>query len=117
VWRQYQIVALDDPLVFDLFDQSFAIEQLISDEVVSDFVKNMKVEAEIEIGRDSWLRGRNLNVEVSGLLLVEVDRSTEEIRLTGTLNAVRGTYELFVAENLPARRFLVRGGTVEFDGT
>jgi len=117
VWRQYQIVTLDDPLIFDLFDQPFAIEQLISDEVVSDFVKNMKVEAEIEIRRDSWLRSRNLNVEVSGLLLVEMDRSAEEIRLTGTLNAVRGTYELFVAENLPARRFLVRGGTVEFDGT
>lgn len=117
VWRQYQIVTLDDPLVFDILDQSLAVEQLISDEVVSDFVKNMRVDAEIEIRRESWLRSRNLNVEASGRLLVAFDRSTEDIRLTGTLNVVRGTYELFVAENLPARRFLVRGGTVEFDGT
>lgn len=117
VWRQYQIVTLDDPLIFDLFDQSLAVEELISDEVVSDFVKNMKVQAEIEIGRDSWLRSRNLNVEVSGGLLIDVDRASEEMRLTGTLEAVRGTYELFIAENLPARRFMVRGGTVEFDGT
>lgn len=117
VWRQYQIVALDDPFLFSIMDSTLIMEERILDEAPSDFVKNMRVNAEVEIGRDSWLRSRNLNVEAGGQLQVEFNRSTEDIRLIGTLNAVRGTYELYVAEGLPARRFVVRGGTVDFDGT
>jgi autotransporter translocation and assembly factor TamB len=117
VWRQYQIVTLDDPFLFDFMDSTLVVEQQLLGEAESEFVKNMRVDAEIEIRRDSWLRSRNLNVEVSGGLRVEFNRSTEDIRLVGTLNAVRGTYELYVAERLPARRFVVRGGTVDFDGT
>jgi autotransporter translocation and assembly factor TamB len=117
VWRQYQISTLDGPLLSDLTLSPFTLDEEIFIETESAFVKNMRVNAEIEIRRDSWLRSRNLNVEVSGGLRVEFDRSTEDIRLNGTLNAVRGTYELFVAEGLPARRFIVRGGTVDFDGT
>jgi autotransporter translocation and assembly factor TamB len=117
VWRQYQIVTLDDPLLFEAMDTTLAIEQQVFAEVESDFVKKMRVNAEIEIRRESWLRSRNLNVEVSGALQVALDRDTEDIRLIGNLNAVRGTYELYVAEGLPARRFVVRGGSVNFDGT
>ncbi len=117
VWRQYQIVTLDDPLVFAGMDTTLTFEQQLFNEAESEFVKNMRVSAEIEIRRGSWLRSRNLNVEVTGALQVEFNRSTEDIRLIGTLNAVRGTYELYVAEHLPARRFVVRGGTVDFDGT
>jgi translocation and assembly module TamB len=120
VWRQYQIVALDDPTL-ELLDSTYVAdylaEQQILDEEPSEFVKNLRVNAEIEIGRDSWLRSRNLNVEAGGRLQVEFNRSTEDIRLIGSLNAIRGTYELYVAEGLPARRFVVRGGTVDFDGT
>src|SRR5690625_7570417 len=77
----------------------------------------MKADVEVEIQRGSWLRSRQLNVEVSGDLRVEFNRSREDIRLTGTLNAVRGTYEFYIAEDLPARRLIVREGVVEFDGT
>lgn len=117
VWRQTQIVTLDDPFLFGVLDTTFVVEQHILEEAPSEFIRNMRVNAEIEIGRGSWLRSRNLNVEAEGRLQVEYNRSTEDIRLIGTLNAVRGTYELYVAEGLPARRFVVRGGTVDFDGT
>jgi translocation and assembly module TamB len=117
VWRQYQIVTLDDPLFFDVVDTT-----LVSGPPprvrTSPFLRNLSVDnVEIEVGRDTWLRGRNLNVEVAGRLNVELDRRAGDFRLTGTLNALRGTYELYVAEALPARRLTVREGTVEFDGT
>lgn len=122
VWRQYQIVTLDDPLLL-MMDTAFVFEEHILDEAQSAFIRNLSVDADVEIQRGSWLRSRQLNVEVSGRLRVEMDpgaddgRNDRQIRLTGTLNAVRGTYELYVAEELPARRFMVRGGTVDFDGT
>ncbi len=40
----------------------------------------------------------------------------EELRLSGVLNAVRGSYQLRIAD-VYARRFTVRDGTVEFVGT
>jgi len=117
VWRQYQIITLDDPLLIDVIDSTFVVDDHLLEESESEFVKNMKADVEVEIQRGSWLRSRQLNVEVSGDLRVEFNRSREDIRLTGTLNAVRGTYEFYIAEDLPARRFIVREGVVEFDGT
>jgi hypothetical protein len=56
-----------------------------------------------------------MNVEVMGELTVAFDRQNEDLTLSGTLTAVRGTYRL----DYPpfARIFDVREGTVNFPGT
>jgi autotransporter translocation and assembly factor TamB len=57
-----------------------------------------------------------MNVEVTGELNVVFDRQTEDLRLTGTLNTVRGTYRI-EATPVFAKIFDVQEGTVTFPGT
>ncbi|HEX7118070.1 MAG TPA: translocation/assembly module TamB domain-containing protein [Longimicrobiales bacterium] len=114
VWHRYNVVALDDETLLSVVDTSIVSIQRIE----NPFTRNLIVQDfTIDVGRDSWLRGRTLDVEVAGRLHVDYDRRGDDLRLTGALNAIRGAYELYLAEEIPAHRFAVREGTVEFDGT
>lgn len=126
LYRQTQIVELDPsrPLFFSVVDTSLVSVKRILPVTTSPFVRNLQVrDLAITVGRESWLRSRNLNVEVSGRLQVALDRAdpneprnVQDVRLAGELNAVRGTYQL---EYRPftVRRFQIREGTVDFPGT
>ncbi|HEX6938727.1 MAG TPA: translocation/assembly module TamB domain-containing protein [Longimicrobiales bacterium] len=114
VWHRYNIVALDDETLLSVVDTSIVSIRRIE----NPFTRNLIVQDfTIDVGRDSWLRGRTLDVEVAGRLHVDYDRRGDDLRLTGALNAIRGAYELYLAEEIPVHRFTVREGTVEFDGT
>lgn len=120
VWHQYNIVALsaDDPLLFNVVDTTVVAVRKILPVSTSPFIRNLAVQdMTVDVGRNTWLRGRTLDVEVSGRLQVDVDRRSEDIRLTGSLAAIRGSYELYLEDNIPVRRFTVREGAVIFDGT
>ncbi|MEJ2502296.1 MAG: translocation/assembly module TamB domain-containing protein [Gemmatimonadota bacterium] len=114
IWRQNQIVRLD-PSLFLLFD-STAVAFEPPDDIP--FLDNMLLTGvTVTTDRDFWLRSRELNVEVSGSLGVEIDRQIDDLRLTGTLAAVDGSYALELVQGLPVRVFEIRQGTVEFVGT
>jgi hypothetical protein len=114
VLRQYQIVQLDATL-FQLFDASTLTYRPAP---TSPFLENLVLAGLIVTAeRNVWLRSRELNIEVAGSLDVAFDRQLNDIRLSGSMAALRGTYQLQVLERLPARRFEVREGTVEFAGT
>ncbi len=120
VWHQYNIVALsaDDPLLFNVVDTTVVAVRKILPVSTSPFIRNLAgQDMTVDVGRYTWLRGRTLDVEVSGRLQVDVDRRSEDIRLTGSLAAIRGSYELYLEDNIPVRRFTVREGAVIFDGT
>ncbi|NIP83166.1 MAG: hypothetical protein GWM90_29615, partial [Gemmatimonadetes bacterium] len=114
VWRQYQIVQLDSTL-FQLLDTT-TVDYRPPPEIP--FLENLRITGTtITADRDFWLRSQELNVEVSGDLGVEVDLQRDELLLTGTLEAVDGSYYL-LARNVPGgRRFDIRDGTIEFVGT
>lgn len=122
ILRQYRIVQLE-PWFYEVFDTtSLAFRPPQG----TPFLENMRVsDASITLQRGFWLRGPELNVEVAGALGLEYDRRAEDLRLSGSLEAVRGTYELRVLQNaefrllreLPGRRFDIRSGTIEFVGT
>jgi hypothetical protein len=81
------------------------------------FLRNLQVhDLQLTVGSESWLRSRDMDVEVSGRLNVAFDRRHEDLRLTGSLNVERGTYTLYYPP-LQSRRFQVREGTVNFPGT
>ncbi|MGQ0815206.1 MAG: translocation/assembly module TamB domain-containing protein, partial [Gemmatimonadota bacterium] len=124
LYRRFQIVELEDPLLYDVVDTSLVSLPTIL-RTQNPFVKNLVVQdLRVDVGREAWLRSRDLNVEVSGGLtiaflltdtLLAGARSAEDLRLTGTLRAARGTYQL--AGPGISRRFAIREGTIEFPGT
>ena len=114
IWRQYQIVQLD-PSLFHLFD-STAVS--FRPDPGNLFLENLVLsDVTITADRDFWLRSQELNVEVTGSLELEVDRQISDLRLTGTLEALTGSYALQLAQGVPGRTFDIRGGTIEFVGT
>ncbi|MBW3553741.1 MAG: translocation/assembly module TamB, partial [Gemmatimonadetes bacterium] len=122
ILRQYRIVQLE-PWFYEVFDST---AMGFRPPAMSPFLANIRVsDASVTVDRGFWLRGPELDVEVSGQLGVEYDRVAEDLRLSGTLQAVRGTYELRVLQNadfrllreVPGRRFDIRSGTIDFVGT
>ena len=116
LYRQYLVVGLDSPLLFEVVDTSLVSVRQVLPASENPFMRNVLVrDLHVTVGRDSWLRSRDLNVAVTGELDVDFDRQQEDIRLRGTLQAERGTYNLYYPPF--TRRFTVREGTVDFPGT
>ncbi|MFW6080172.1 MAG: translocation/assembly module TamB domain-containing protein, partial [Gemmatimonadota bacterium] len=116
--RNRRVVELEDPLLPAVLDSGgVAVDQVVPVAERSPFLQNLVLEdATVAVSSDFWLRGRNMNVELVGDLNVTYDRRGEDLRLSGILNAVRGSYQLRVT-NVYTRRFTVNEGTVEFVGT
>ncbi len=79
------------------------------EEPVSDYYKNLRGELKIIIPRNTWLRGPEMNVEIAGEL--DIVKQGEEFDMPfGTIQVIRGTYELY------GRRFKIKSGSFTFDG-
>lgn len=113
--RQYEVVDLGGPLLFDVVDTTVVAIHKILPSSQNPFLRNLRVTGEIDVTGDTWLRGANMNIELSGSLAAEYDRLEKDLLLTGTLRAVRGTYQLRAARI--TRRFEVERGTITFAGT
>ena len=124
LYRRYQIVELDNPLLYDVVDTTIVALQSFLPPTQNPFVKNLVIrDLRVAVGRESWLRSRDLNVELIGELVISFldtdplasQRSVEDLRMLGTLRALRGTYTLYSTGI--ARQFSLREGTIEFPGT
>ena len=124
LYRRFQIVELDNPLLYDVVDTSIVALQSFLPPSQNPFVKNLIInDLRVDVSRESWLRSRDLNVEVTGELNISFidsdpvasQRTPQDVRLLGTLTAVRGNYTLYSIGT--ARQFNIREGTVEFPGT
>lgn len=69
-----------------------------------------RVELALELPRNTWVRGRGLEIELDGSLGVEKS-PLGPVRYLGTVNVVRGRYEVL------GKRFDVRRGNTTFDGS
>lgn len=107
--RSAEVVDLSDPTFFDVVDTTLV--EPVLEETESPFLRNLRVEVDVEVGRDTWLRSEDMNVEMGGEVVIAYDRPSGELVLVGQLNAIRGTYRAF------GRTFQVREGQVEFVGT
>lgn len=109
--RTADVVDLADPAFFDVVDTTLVAARPVVAAVQNPFVQNLRVGVDVTATRDVWLRSREMNVEMGGDLIVTFDRPAGELVMTGTLQAIRGSYTAF------GRNFQVREGTVEFPGT
>jgi autotransporter translocation and assembly factor TamB len=66
-------------------------------------------EVKINIPRNTWIRGPEFNAEIEGALEL-IQEGMEDFSLFGSLNIIRGTYELF------GKRFDIDGGQITFLG-
>ena len=75
------------------------------------FLANLRVLVQMHVGRGSWLRSRNMNIETEGDLEVIFDRQANQLVLLGSVDVVRGTY------GLANRNFTMTDGEFRFVGT
>jgi hypothetical protein len=108
--RSAEVVDLSDPSFFDVVDTTFVTLRPILEASQNPFLQNLRLDVDVSMGRDSWLRGRDLNVEMTGQLKLSWDRTQRELAMVGDLHAVRGVYAVV------GRQFQVQRGTVRFQG-
>ena len=109
--RTAEVVDLTDPAFFDVVDTTLVAVRPVVEAAQNPFLQNLRVDVDLSIQRDFWLRSREINVEMGGDLIVAFDRARRDILLVGMLEATRGNYVAF------GRQFQVREGMVEFVGT
>jgi hypothetical protein len=109
--RAAEVVDLTDPAFFDVVDTTLVAARPALEAAQNPFIQNLRVDVDLVLQRDFWLRSREMNMEMAGELAVTFDRPRREILLVGSLDVVRGVYSAF------GRQFQVREGTVEFVGT
>lgn len=109
--RSAEVVDLTDPRIFQVVDTTALSTHALLAGIRNPFLQNLRVDVDLSVPRDTWLRSEDMNVEIGGNLLVRYDRMSRDIVMVGELQALRGSY------NVLGRRFDVRGGTVIFTGT
>jgi hypothetical protein len=110
--RSASVVDLTSPDVVDLIDdQSILTLDGVLLESRNPFMNNLRLDVDLSVRGDTWIRSRELDVEMSGDMGMVWDRAERSLVLVGELNAVRGAYNAF------NRRLEVESGTVGFPGT
>jgi hypothetical protein len=111
--RNAAVVDLRDPM---LLSEGFAVDttvfvtQPILANLRNPFLDNLRVDIDLSVPRNLWLRSTEMNVEMGGDLLVRYDRAVNDLVMVGDLQALRGSYQVL------GRTFEVDGGTVSFLG-
>jgi hypothetical protein len=111
--RAAGVVDLSDPRLFGAglaVDTTVFMSQPILAEVRNPFLDNLRLDVDMSVPRNTWLRSNDMNVEMGGQLLVRYDRSAGDLVLVGELQALRGTYLVL------GRTFEVDDGTASFIG-
>jgi hypothetical protein len=109
---QKRIVNLDE-----LADTSLALlieQQRLGPEFQNVFLDSLRIDdLGLEMGNDVWLRSNEANIQLAGS--VHLTKRRNLYLVSGTLQAVRGTYRLKVGP--VSREFVVSQGTVRYFGT
>ncbi len=112
--RGAEVIDLNDPRFFDVVDTSL-VAGPVADVAQNRFLQNLRVDVQLALESDFWIRSQGqtqgMDVEIGGDLAVSFNRPTRELRLSGSLQAIRGSYTQF------GRLFDVEAGTIEFVGT
>jgi translocation and assembly module TamB len=109
--RSAEIVDLTDPRIFDVVDTTALSSRPLIAGIRNPFLQSLRVNVDLAVPRDTWLRSEDANVEIGGNLTVSYDRQSRDIVMVGDLQALRGQYTVL------GRRFDVSEGTVSFIGT
>ncbi|HEU5262557.1 MAG TPA: translocation/assembly module TamB domain-containing protein [Gemmatimonadales bacterium] len=109
---QKRIVDLDE--LVDTSLASIIAQQRLGPEFQNVFLDSLRIDQlELEMGSDVWLRSNEANIQLAGT--VHLTKQRNLYLVSGTLQAVRGTYRLRIGPI--TREFVVTQGTVRYFGT
>ena len=119
--RMRQAVDLTDPMVTALIDTTVVLEQRLFERAQNPFMQNLRMDAEISIGPNFWMRSQALEVELAGTLDVQMDRALGDLVAFGTLDLARGKYRYVSGSgtdlsSLYSRQLQIAGGSITFTG-
>jgi translocation and assembly module TamB len=109
--QQRSVIQLNEPKANAAATDSAANAAAGSEEesATSRWLEKLRGELKINIPRNTWLRGPELNAEISGALDF-IQEGTSKFSLFGTLDIIRGTYELY------GKKFDIDNGKINFEG-
>jgi translocation and assembly module TamB len=84
------------------------VPAVLSDSTRFDYFDNFKGSLRIRIPRNTWIKNDDLYIELSGD--VELRKSREYFELFGTVDVVRGQYDLL------GKTFMINEGSIRFQG-
>ncbi len=64
-----------------------------NDSLSMDILKNLSGQFDVEIPGNTWIKGKNMNFEINGLVKAVIEKS--QIDLFGSVNVKRGYYKLY----------------------
>jgi hypothetical protein len=111
--RNVGVVDLRSPLLYApgvAVDTTVFVTQPLIAGLSNPFLDNLRVDIDMAVPRNMWLRSSEMNVEMGGDLIVRYDRGQSDLVLIGELQALRGSY------NVLGRTFEVDGGMASFLG-
>ena len=104
------LVGSGDPELFNVLDTALTTERNLFP-AVSPLLKNLRVDMDLSVKRNTWVRNREANVEMYTDDPVSVRAEQEAFALTGVVNTDRGEY------NFLSKRFQVKRGSIMFIGS
>ena len=106
--QQRSIIQLNEAgTVADTTNREVALQ---TDTPLRRWLQKLRGEVKINIPRNTWLRGPELNAEISGTLDF-IQEGLTKFSLFGTLNILRGNYELY-----SGKKFEIETGLITFEG-
>jgi translocation and assembly module TamB len=114
--RERQVIDLGDPSIYSLIDTTGLAGPGQLGRFRNPFMRNLQVDAVIDLGPNLWLRSDVLGVEMVGEgLTVDMDRALESLVMVGTVELPRGTYRF---DRLPpySQQLRITQGTIQFVG-
>ena len=108
------VINLDDPANFDVADTLLIRQRGLQGEFQSRFLNALQIDnLAVTLQDDFWLRSGEANIQIAGRAVA--DKVRDEYLVSGTLNALRGTYTLKIGP--VTRDFTVQRGTITYFGT
>jgi len=108
--RGKKIIGADDPSLFSVVDTSLAAQRNLFP-AQSALFRNLHVDVDFNVERNTWVRSRDANVEVFTDGPLKLTVLGDALALTGAIDADRGEYTFL------SKRFQIKRGSAQFIGT
>jgi translocation and assembly module TamB len=103
------LVNAGDPAVFTNADTAVLYDRELFP-TSNPLLANMRIDVDVTVNRNTWLRSRDMNIEMYTEEPVRVHREADALALTGVISTDRGEYTFL------SKRFQIKRGSATFTG-